>query len=353
MDDSRQQLILFPTIAGLDEDQQIWQGDVHGWCYDLARDQHFQRTTAGILRRALKLDRDEPDPPFFRERVSGFVVDNGRKVIVEVGHGATRMHLLKTKRNGHFRASISVPAESIQSLSKTLHGTNKTSLAVRRTDCELVTQGDWHLIPAQGISIISDIDDTIKFSNVGNKDELLANTFLRPFRAIEGMSELFQRLAAPDRSFHYISASPWQLYETVLQFLSENHFPEGSIYLRKFDLKDVTILKKIFPAHKKKQKVIDRLISQFPQRRFLLFGDTGERDADIYGEMARKYPDQILGICLRNVTYDSPDSLRFRRSFVNVPSRKWIIFEDVMRLESQFLSEIMGFQAQQPFVSTE
>ncbi len=54
--------------------------------------------------------------------------------------------------------------------------------------------GRVHLIASHGVSVISDIDDTIKHSQVTDKSELLQNTFLREFRAVEGMPELYQRI---------------------------------------------------------------------------------------------------------------------------------------------------------------
>jgi len=335
-------LVLFPTVAHHDATTETWLADVHGWCFNSVEEVQFQRARAAILRRTLKLDRKVPDPPYFRERALGFVVDNRKKIVVEIADRETVKLAVKSKRNGHFKSALNLAPPVEEFCTQTPFGSLKTSLSALRTDCDLKAAGDVYLIPPTGLSVISDIDDTIKFSNVADKSELLANTFLRPFRPIEGMAEVFQKLAARDSSFHYISATPWQMIATVSRFLGEHGFPEGSIHLRKFALKDVTFLKKIFPAHKKKRKVIENLMERFPDRRFLLFGDTGEKDPEMYGEIARRYPDQVLGICVRNVTPDPPDSLRYRRAFAQVPTKKWTVFEDAMRLESIVLPELLG-----------
>lgn len=331
-------LILFSTVAYKLPGAEAWTVDVHGWCYDTDEDRHFQRTTANILRRSLKLGRGEPDPPVFRERAFGFVVENRKNVAIDVFCDHAAPVSLLTKRNGHFRGSVTLPLSSDSSeIQTTSHGTLKISIQARRRDTGQVAFGTVHLPVPRGLSVISDIDDTIKFSNVGNKRELLANTFLRAFRCIEGMPLVYQRLAKSDVNFHYISATPWQLYQAVEQFLMEHQFPEGSVHLRKFALKDATILKKVFPAHKKKRKAIELLLTRFPERQFLLIGDTGEKDPEMYGEIARKYPRQILGICVRNVSPDPPDSLRFRRAFAQIPLQKWTVYEDALRLEENFL----------------
>jgi len=343
MSEKGSHLVLFPTVASQLGETNRWTADVHGWCYDFDEIRNFQRTTANLLRRSLKLPKGEPDPPLFRERATGFVVENRSKLAIQIAHGLTPAVSLLTKRNGHYRGTLSIeftpdPAKTMQ----TPHGSWKTVLAARQIELGLTAQGVVHLPTPRGLSVISDIDDTIKFTNVGNKRELLANTFLRSFRSIEGMPELFQRLARPDVNFHYISATPWQMYLAVAGFLADHNFPEGSIHLRKFALKDATILKKIFPAYKKKRKVIESLMTRFPERKFLLIGDTGEKDPELYGEIARKYPTQTLGICVRNVSVDAADSLRYRRAFSQVPSEKWIVYEDALRLEEVFLPELLA-----------
>ena len=78
--ESQPQLVLFPTVGYQLPGQDHWYVDVHGWCYDTNDAVHFQRTTANLLRRSLKIERGQPDPPFFRERAYGFVVDNKRQL---------------------------------------------------------------------------------------------------------------------------------------------------------------------------------------------------------------------------------------------------------------------------------
>ncbi|MBL4885669.1 MAG: App1 family protein, partial [Planctomycetaceae bacterium] len=296
-------LVLFPTVAYHDQELNSWIADIHGWCFDAEEDANFQRATAGLLRRALKLPRDEQDPPFFRERTYGFVVESRKKIPIQVSHSQGSFILPKSKRNGHFRGVLDIQlSETPTNVSSTAHGSIKTTINAKRGDNNIEVCGDIHLIGDRGLSIISDIDDTIKFTNVGNKQEMLQNSFLKPFLSIEGMAHLFSKLASPKTSFHYISATPWQLYKPIAGFLSDHNFPEGSIHLRKFALKDITFLKKIFPAYKKKQNVIQLLILKYPGRRFLLFGDSGEKDPEMYGEIARKFPEQIAGIYIRNTT---------------------------------------------------
>jgi phosphatidate phosphatase APP1 len=68
-----------------------------------------------------------------------------------------------------------------------------------------------YVLDSHGVSIISDIDDTIKISQVLKKRSLLKNTFYSYFKPVEGMSELYQKWQEQKCQFHYVSSSPWQL----------------------------------------------------------------------------------------------------------------------------------------------
>ncbi len=337
-------LVLFPTVAYRDQELNSWIANVHGWCFDAEQDTNFQRATAGLLRRALKLPRDVEDPPYFRERSWGFVVRSRKKVSIEISHSQGSFIFQKSKSNGHFRGVLDLQLEQvIEETSRTAHGSLKTTITARRENDQMQVCGDIHLIGDRGLSVISDIDDTIKFTNVSNKQEMLRNSFLRPYQSIDGMPELFSELATPETSFHYISATPWQLYHPISGFLAAHNFPEGSIHLRKFELKDITFLKKIFPTHKKKRKVIESLLSQYPQRQFLLFGDCGEKDPEMYGKIARKYPEQIAGICIRNTTGEPANLIRYQRAFLQVPTNRWFIFEDAKTLQDRIIPELKNY----------
>lgn len=89
------------------------------------------------------------------------------------------------------------------------------------------------LIPPTGLSIISDIDDTVKLSDVLNKRELLRNTFLREFVPVDGMAALYQHWEQQhDAVFHYVSASPWQLQPELEAFLRSSGFPLATFHLK-------------------------------------------------------------------------------------------------------------------------
>jgi phosphatidate phosphatase APP1 len=77
-----------------------------------------------------------------------------------------------------------------------------------------------------------------------------------------------------------------------------------------------------------KLEAIGAILSDYPQRRFVLVGDSGERDPEVYGEVARQRPDQVSRIYIRDVTGELPNASRYQRAFKDVPADKWRVFQE-------------------------
>ncbi|MCL2076368.1 MAG: App1 family protein [Betaproteobacteria bacterium] len=181
-------------------------------------------------------------------------------------------------------------------------------------------------IPAEGVSIVSDIDDTIKISNVLNRKILIRNTFLEPFRAVPGMAEWYREMARNEQHafFHYLSASPIQLHPALSGFLDDARFPPGVLHLREStSTRTLYAGQKTTIAHKK--NVIIRLLAAYPQRKFILIGDSGEHDPEIYADIARTNPERIIAIHIRNVTDDDHTAPRYQQTFAGIDPQIWHI----------------------------
>jgi len=187
-----------------------------------------------------------------------------------------------------------------------------------------VGEGRVQLLGAEGVSVISDIDDTIKITEIPAGKEVVAlNTFFRPFASVgqpDNMNNMYNGsiptpggfTLGPGASFHYVSGGPWQLYEPLAAYLmGESHFPAGSFHLRTVDLGHsaigqwnhlVEIAEKAFnlaqtqqppiqqndaykqnATYKHKIDVIQKLMTALSGRKFLMFGDSGEYDPEVYG----------------------------------------------------------------------
>jgi phosphatidate phosphatase APP1 len=156
------------------------------------------------------------------------------------------------------------------------------------------------------LGIISDIDDTVLVSNVTNKRKLLVNMFWKNYKqreVISTMADRFQKILKenppkePSRLF-FLSGSPQHLFNYIEKFLDYHNFP-----------KHITILKQVhgdnsdplFDQMAYKTEKIEELIALYPNMQWLMFGDSGEKDRDIYAFIKEKYPSKVKGYYIRNV----------------------------------------------------
>lgn len=153
--------------------------------------------------------------------------------------------------------------------------------------------------------VISDIDDTILHTGVTSrlKWRVVVNTFFKtPLKrkALEGTAEFYELLHNTVNPFFYVSNSPWNLYRYLEFFLKSNNFPKGPILLRDFRTPfDKTPKPEL--AHKYHE--VFNILDTYPNLQFILIGDCGEKDADIYLDVVQKFPNRIAAIYLRSVEH--------------------------------------------------
>lgn len=168
------------------------------------------------------------------------------------------------------------------------------------------------LIPKEKSSfgVISDIDDTILHTGVAStlKWRVVVNTFFKTphkRKALEGSAEFYNMLHrgksnSDANPIFYVSNSPWNLYRYLKFFLKRNGFPKGPILLRDFrtpfDRTPKTEL-----THKYNE--IYNILDTFPDLKFILIGDCGEKDAYIYLDVVKRFPNSIAAIYLRSVEH--------------------------------------------------
>jgi len=168
------------------------------------------------------------------------------------------------------------------------------------------------LIPSESaeFAIISDIDDTILHTGVTSifKWRVIINTLLKNFDKripIEGTASFYTKLHfgknnLPVNPIFYVSNSPWNLFDYLTAFLKKNLFPKGPILLRDFRTPFDKTPKPKMP-HKKAE--IINLLNMYPHLNFILIGDSGEKDANIYTKIAKEFPNRILAIYVRDVMH--------------------------------------------------
>ncbi|KAK0738615.1 hypothetical protein B0T18DRAFT_333874 [Schizothecium vesticola] len=165
------------------------------------------------------------------------------------------------------------------------------------------------IIESRGVSLISDIDDTIKRSNIAlGAREIFRNTFIRDLGdlTIDGVKEWYYSLFKMGVQVHYCSNSPWQLFPVLATYFLTAGLPPGSIHLKHYS----GMLQGIFePVAERKKGTLERILRDFPERQFLLVGDSGEADLEVYTELALANPGRILAVFIRDVT--TPEKLGY------------------------------------------
>lgn len=148
---------------------------------------------------------------------------------------------------------------------------------------------------AEGVKrlIISDVDDTIKLTNVlATKPTIVFNGLFRE-TAFSGMSELYQEFSDPDTSIVYISGSPQAIRSRVKEFLEENEFPQKNQLILRSSVKEDIIEYKL--------ESIRKMIRATKPEKIILIGDDTEHDPEIYETIASEYSSKVDGIYIRAI----------------------------------------------------
>ena len=154
----------------------------------------------------------------------------------------------------------------------------------------------------KGVSLISDVDDTIKHSSIGSgAREIFRNAFIRDLAdlTIDGVKEWYNTMYDMGVGIHYVSNSPWQLFPVLVSFFQVAGLPPGSYHLKQYS----GMLQGIFePVAERKKGTLERIMRDFPERKFVLVGDSGEADLEVYTDVALANPGKVIGIFIRDVT---------------------------------------------------
>jgi len=320
---------LFPAYGVLNESGQ-WQLAVRGWVFEPERDSVIQSIAVKALAKPLDIDDTHPGWSLFDRRVRWFLVDNerGKRIGVQCD-GA--MGVGKSAPNGHFTAHLTVKSEGAP---RTAGAPSRRLMVSTPSVDARVAQSEAFLVPPEGLSIISDIDDTVKVTNVLDRAELIQNTFTRPFAAIPGMAALYTQWAQQGAMLHFLSSSPWQLQPLLASFLSESGFPPATFHLKSVRLKDRSLFNLFRSSTETKPPQIKAILRDFPKRKFILVGDSGEHDPEVYAEIAQQHPEQIQHIYIRRVPNDARPAERFDEAFKGLPRSLWTVFDDAHALKA-------------------
>lgn len=314
-----EEVILFPTVARFDTDSGAWIAPVHGWIFEPEENSPWRRKAIRSFGQSLGLNESELSDPSFAKRARYFVVDNERGKSVPVTADGTSARLMPLSgANGHFQGELALPSTVRPDAAG-----RTTIRAITRDNDARRFEGSVFLLPEKGLSVISDIDDTIKSTGVGDDMTVVRNTFNGAFKPIGGMPELFNRLRKLNATFHYLSAGPWQLYPSLSEFITTSGFPEGSFHLRDIRFKDTSAFELFRTPEGFKRSQLELFFRTFPGRTYVLIGDSSELDPEIYGDVARAFPNVRIHIIIREHT-DSPAG-RYVKAFAGLEDRGVVV----------------------------
>ena len=312
------QVIFYNSYGYLDGDE--WVIPMRIYVMELRP--RTERVTARLLRRYRDLD---PDELFrFRYRLSDIIADSESRervrFVFDKDETETEFYLTnqsgnrkRTNLNGIKTGEIRISAEKAEALLSEQQSENGW-LTFRAVSSGHRGEGRVQLIEPEGLSVISDVDDTVKITEIPAGPRIVVrNTFIKEYSAAPRMAELYQDW--DNAVFHYVSGSPWQLYRPLSRFLwgERAGFPEGTFHMKQvtkniFSLTTWSGLRNFITnemiTYEQKIEQISQIMEHFPDREFILVGDSGERDPEVYREIKSQYPDQVSQIIIRDVIND-------------------------------------------------
>jgi phosphatidate phosphatase APP1 len=158
--------------------------------------------------------------------------------------------------------------------------------------------------PAVRFGLVSDIDDTVMVTALPRPFLAAWNTFVlneHARRPVPGMAVLYERLMQthPGAPVIYLSTGAWNVAPTLSRFLERNLYPEGALLLTDWGPTPDRLFRS-GPQHKRAS--LARLAEEFPQLQWLLVGDDGQHDEQLYGDFAREHPASVAGVAIRQLS---------------------------------------------------
>jgi phosphatidate phosphatase APP1 len=178
------------------------------------------------------------------------------------------------------------------------------TITLRTEDSPQVSAPVFVVDPKTRFGILSDIDDTVMVTALPRPLLAAWNTFVldeHARRPVTGMSVLYERLVRshPGAPVIYLSTGAWNVAPTLSRFLGRNLYPAGALLLTDWG-----------PTHDRlfrsgrlhKRTNLARIGAEFPNLQWVLIGDDGQHDEELYGEFARAHPECVAAVCIRQLS---------------------------------------------------
>jgi phosphatidate phosphatase APP1 len=327
--DDDDELLIYPTFLYLDSNSQEYKLKIHIHAFEKKEESLKRKFLIEYFKT--QIDEIPSHSETLKERMKWFLIDNKRGKEVSVDILGKIYPLKETQPNGRSITEIVIPKSSISLFDHSANFVEIKTLPSKKN--KKTYYGKFFLIPESTTCLVSDIDDTLKISDVRNKKALMKNSFVNPFLLVKGMKDFYQKIYTSGNScFVNVSASPWQLYSVLSNFFDENGFPQTGYFMKDFRLKDSDFFNLFEKPEEYKYETIEPLIKEWKNTKFILVGDSGEKDPEAYARLAVKYPDQISKIYIR-IAYDENLDQRIKSVFEKIPKEKYQFFENADELK--------------------
>jgi phosphatidate phosphatase APP1 len=164
--------------------------------------------------------------------------------------------------------------------------------------------------PRAGFGVISDIDDTVLHTGLTERAGMLRTTLLHNASTrlpYAGVSAFYRALHEGDgavtRPIFYVSGSPWNLYDVIESFFGIQGIPPGPLFLKDWGIDEHKFIRENTKRYKLAR--IEMLLAMYPELDFVLIGDSGQEDPEIYAEAVRHWPERVRAVYIRDVTADA------------------------------------------------
>lgn len=224
---------------------------------------------------------------------------------VQVAYGPVRSTHV-TDEEGYLRVDLNVPAKEVgpdrwQEVELSLALSDESDHPVHARAPVLVPGAEAE------VGVISDIDDTVLITGATSLLSIARFTFLHnartrlPFKGVGGLYRALEAGSDGTRRnpFFYVSSSPWNLYDLLVEFFRHQGLPRGVLLLRDLGLTEEHWLT---GDHDHKREKIQAILVTYPHLPFVLLGDSGEDDPEIYAQVAADFPGRIHAVYIRDVT---------------------------------------------------
>jgi phosphatidate phosphatase APP1 len=211
-----------------------------------------------------------------------------------------------TDPDGYFRIHLRPKTEP--TLDATWHSIELTLEAPQRVDA----QGQVYIPPPQSrFVVISDIDDTVMHTGVANKLGMMWRLFVADAQsrvAFPGVAAFYRALHAgvsgtEGNPMLYVSRAPWGIYAVLEEFFDLHGIPVGPVlFLREWGISWRSPLPRKAADHK--QELIRNMLALYSELPFVLIGDSGQHDPEVYRQIVEEHPGRVLAVYIRNVSND-------------------------------------------------